>query len=114
MEGRSCLARESAGSVRANTAVEKCVGWDDLGRRVPPVLNPRARRFATCDSAEYWDPTAIQVIRNGEIVETIECEETWDFSAGIDVPDLKPGEYVYVRVVQSDRGLAWSSPFCVA
>jgi hypothetical protein len=25
--------------------------------------------------------------------------------------DLKPGEHLYVRVVQNDGGLAWSSPF---
>ncbi|MEM7310289.1 MAG: CehA/McbA family metallohydrolase [Planctomycetota bacterium] len=54
---------------------------------------------------------AIHVIRSGEVVQEIDCEGAWDYSTGVDLADLMPGEYVYVRIVQADRGLAWSSPF---
>ena len=40
-------------------------------------------------------------------------KEPWDFTTGVDIEGLKAGEYVYVRVVQEDRGMAWSSPFYV-
>ncbi len=56
---------------------------------------------------------AVQVIRSGAIAQTIDCEGAWQYSVGLDLPELSAGEYVYVRVVQADRGLAWSSPFFV-
>ena len=56
----------------------------------------------------------VDVIRSGTVVQSIDCEEAWDFRFTLDVEDLKSGEYLYVRVVQDDGGAAWSSPFYVA
>jgi len=52
---------------------------------------------------------ALELIRSGKIVERTTPTER---AAGWDVPlpPLAAGEYVYVRVTQTDGGLAWSSP----
>jgi hypothetical protein len=36
--------------------------------------------------------------------EALDAETDWSLSA------LRPGEYVYLRVLQEDGSLAWSSP----
>ena len=36
-----------------------------------------------------------------------------DVETTFQLEDLQPGEYVYVRVVESGDGAAWSSPFFV-
>jgi hypothetical protein len=55
----------------------------------------------------------VEVIRSGEVIETIDGEEVWDLATTVDLEPLRPGEYVYVRAIQTDRGTAWSSPFFV-
>lgn len=54
---------------------------------------------------------AIDVVRSGEIVQTIDAEGAWDFTTAVELEGFQPGEYLYVRVIQADRGTAWSSPF---
>jgi len=53
--------------------------------------------------------TALELVRSGSVVERTTPNER---AAAWDVPlsPLAAGEYVYVRVIQSDGGLAWSSP----
>jgi len=50
----------------------------------------------------------IDVVRSGTVSRT----EVGDIEAEILVPfeNPQPGDYVYVRIVQNDGGLAWSSP----
>ncbi len=55
----------------------------------------------------------IEVIRGGETIATIPGEELWDLATTVELEPLRAGEYVYVRVIQVDRGTAWSSPFFV-
>jgi hypothetical protein len=56
---------------------------------------------------------AVHVVRSGQVAAELDCAGAWDYTGGVDLADLKRGEYVYVRAVQEDRGLAWSSPFYV-
>jgi hypothetical protein len=49
------------------------------------------------------------VLLGGELFENGELETMLKFQ----MADLEPGEYVYVRVVQENYGMAWSSPFYV-
>jgi hypothetical protein len=51
----------------------------------------------------------LDLIRSGRVVLTAEQTEA-EVSFATRIPRLEPGEYVYVRVVQRDGGLAWSSP----
>jgi len=55
----------------------------------------------------------IRIIKNGKIRETIPCHGEWE--ADIDWIDGQPAmsNYYYVRVVQTDRESAWSSPIWV-
>ncbi|MCZ6598854.1 MAG: CehA/McbA family metallohydrolase [Planctomycetota bacterium] len=55
----------------------------------------------------------VDVIRSGEIVHTIDAEGAFQVEFAVDLAELSSGEYVYVRVIQEDLGLAWSSPFYV-
>jgi hypothetical protein len=55
----------------------------------------------------------LDVIRSGAIEESLELEGRRQLGVEIPLPDLRAGEYVYVRVVQEDGGTAWSSPFFV-
>ena len=56
----------------------------------------------------------VEIVRSGELVggelfEKGELETMLKFR----IADLEPNEYVYVRVVQEDYGMAWSSPIYV-
>jgi hypothetical protein len=55
----------------------------------------------------------VDVIRSGEIVSVVPGEGRRELSETLSLPSLRPGEYVYVRVVQEDGGAAWSSPVYV-
>ena len=55
----------------------------------------------------------IDLVRSGEVTQSLDGQGYWDYEAGFTVKDLAAGEYLYVRVVQEDAGAAWSSPFYV-
>jgi hypothetical protein len=55
----------------------------------------------------------IDVIRGGQIEQSLAGEGVLDYEATFELQDLTAGDYVYVRVIQQDGGAAWSSPFFV-
>ena len=55
----------------------------------------------------------IEIIRSGKVVEELAGELRREIQLRGEIRDLRPGEYLYVRVVQEDGGMAWSSPFFV-
>jgi hypothetical protein len=55
----------------------------------------------------------VEVIRSGKVVERVAGERRREIQLQGEIQDLRPGEYLYVRVVQDDGGMAWSSPFFV-
>jgi hypothetical protein len=55
----------------------------------------------------------IEIIRSGQVVERVAGELRREIQLQREIHDLRPGEYLYVRVVQDDGGMAWSSPFFV-
>jgi len=57
--------------------------------------------------------TTIELIRSGEITDSVSGEGHWDVETAFQPEGLRTGEYLYVRVVQEDGGAAWSSPFFV-
>ena len=52
-------------------------------------------------------------VRSGEVVRTIAGDGLRDLAATTELAGLEAGEYVYVRLVQTDGGAAWSSPIFV-
>ncbi len=53
----------------------------------------------------------VDVIRSGEVVDVVACGGELECSFGASFQGITAGEYLYVRVVQENGGLAWSSPF---
>ncbi|MFM7299133.1 MAG: hypothetical protein ACKO4Q_18155, partial [Planctomycetota bacterium] len=54
----------------------------------------------------------IEVIAGDEIV-ALSCRNELEYSASASLGPLQSGEFVYVRVIQLDGGMAWSSPIFI-
>lgn len=55
----------------------------------------------------------VDLIKSGAVVSSIEGTGTSDFATQVELSALTEGDYVYVRVIQSDKGMAWSSPIFI-
>ncbi len=53
---------------------------------------------------------SIELVRSGAVVMKIDGEGRQSLAGKVEIPRLKPGEYLYLRVVQENGGAAWSSP----
>ena len=53
----------------------------------------------------------IDIIRSGQLFQAFDCRGERECAFGGELSDFEAGEYLYVRVVQTDGGAAWSSPF---
>ncbi|MHC5209997.1 MAG: CehA/McbA family metallohydrolase [Planctomycetota bacterium] len=54
---------------------------------------------------------SVDLVRSGSVVETRIGDGAETFKHSWSLQGLARGEYVYVRVIQADGGMAWSSPF---
>jgi hypothetical protein len=81
-----------------------------MGSRVPPKPGKSLLYVRVIACAPL---ASIELVRGGQVVETVAGEEHWDVEASFEPEDLAAGEYLYVRAVQVDAGAAWSSPFFV-
>jgi hypothetical protein len=54
---------------------------------------------------------SVELIQNGEIIESVPTLSQREMRLERTLGPRKPGDYVYVRVLQLDQGAAWSSPF---
>ncbi len=52
----------------------------------------------------------VEIIRGRDVVESIALEGEREWSLSRDVDRLAAGDHLYVRVIQEDGGVAWSSP----
>jgi hypothetical protein len=52
----------------------------------------------------------VELIRSGVVIDALEAEGQLELTLQRGLSDLRSGEYVYLRVLQEDGGLAWSSP----
>ncbi len=55
----------------------------------------------------------VDIIQKGKPTQTVQLEGKLDVELELQVQSLAPGDYVYVRVLQNDGALAWSSPFYI-
>ncbi|MEE9607603.1 MAG: CehA/McbA family metallohydrolase [Myxococcota bacterium] len=55
----------------------------------------------------------VDLVRSGEVVDALDGEGRLELALERPVSDLRPGEYLYVRAVQQDGAVAWSSPIFV-
>ena len=63
-----------------------------------------------CDATAL---ATVEVVRSGRLVDGVKLSGQLDAALASELADLAPGEYVYVRVAQTDGGMAWSSPIYV-
>ena len=77
------------------------------------VLPPAASRTLSIRVNAVAPISKIDLVRNGAIVETIDCERRRELRIERTVRDLASGDWLYLRIVQIDDGAAWSSPFFV-
>ena len=89
------------------------LGERDPGSIAPPV---RGREELTLEVLAPAPIERLDVIRGragktGGVTARLAGEGRRELRASLDLAGLESGEYLYLRVVQEDGGLAWSSPF---
>jgi len=92
----------------ARVVLEVHLGGLHMGSSVPPGDHIVSVRAAAPGANERVD-----VVRSPGPVESVPVEDVREISLELEVEGLRSGEFLYVRVVQSDGGAAWSSPFFV-
>jgi hypothetical protein len=55
----------------------------------------------------------VELIHGREVVQRTDAEGRREILVRWGVPELRAGEFVYVRAVQEDGGAAWSSPWFI-
>jgi len=81
-----------------------------MGRVIPAAAVAGEARLVV-DVVGTTEIDRVDVVRSGAVVASADAEGQGDLLLGYPVRALRPGEYLYVRVVQRDGGAAWSSPF---
>ena len=84
------------------------LGGLPMGSLVPPgpaLLTVRAVGTAPI--------VGVDLVQRRLGVQAVETGDSTDVSLQLQIADLRPGDYFYVRVRQDDGGLAWSSPYFV-
>jgi hypothetical protein len=85
------------------------------GRRMGTLLrNPSREEELVLFAVTPAPIRQVDIIRSGKVLETYSGEGLREFHLRRKIGDLRAGEYLYVRVIQTDGGMAWSSPFFVA
>ncbi len=108
---RSALAERRCYATNGPRILLRCaLDGKRMGSSLPPREGPALLyvRAIACAPIAY-----IELVRGAAVVETRAGEEHWDVETAFEPTDLKAGEYLYVRVIQTDGGAAWSSPFFV-
>jgi hypothetical protein len=54
--------------------------------------------------------SSVELIRSGAVIDALEAEGQLELMLQRNLSNLRSGEYVYLRAVQEDGGMAWSSP----
>ena len=78
-----------------------------------PAREPDAAHQALVQVLGTAPLARVDLVRSGEVVGQFRDLEGSEALVSFEIPRLEAGEYVYVRVVQQDGGLAWSSPIFV-
>ena len=91
--------------------MDATLGTQRMGAQVPP----RRGEVELSVSIHAAAPVrTIELIRSGAITETFSPSSlVLDLDHSFKLSELSQGEYVYLRVRQTDGGLAWSSPWFI-
>jgi len=86
------------------------LGPFDMGAVVPAgdeVLPLTVRVVGTDDVAR------VDIVRSGQVVDSVTGAANGEVDFERPIGSLRSGDYLYVRVIQADGTMAWSSPFFV-
>jgi hypothetical protein len=81
-----------------------------MGATLAAATGPRVLEVLAVGAAPL---ERIDLVRGGKVVRTFAGTGSPEMRLSEPVAGLSAGEYLYVRVVQTDGGAAWSSPFFV-
>ena len=99
--------------------------WATSGPRILLDVELEGHSMGSAVSANDLPPTSllslrvigtaelerIDLIRSGSVHASVPVEAgRWETAGGLEIEGLEAGEYLYLRAVQRDKGLAWSSP----
>ena len=91
--------------------VRAALGQSPMGSDVAPGGGPRSLYIRAIGTGAL---ERIEVVRSGSIIAGIPFEDdVEEFEGTLELSELAFGEYVYLRVIQRDRGAAWTSPFFI-
>jgi hypothetical protein len=93
----------------ARTLLFTTLDGEPMGSRISPAQQGELVLFAVGDAPLH----GVEIIRSGAISERIPADSERMVQATIALEDLSAGEYLYVRVLQKNGGVAVSSPFFV-
>ena len=99
---------EAGGDGSSNSSWKRPATNSVTGDENGPALPENPQLLIHVDGTDELE--RVDVIRSGAVADRAAIEgRSGDLSAAL--PGLRSGDYVYVRVVQKDGALAWSSPF---
>ena len=97
----------------ARIVLRVALGSTPIGGVLPLAPGARARETLFVSVAGTAPLEHVALVRSGKLVDRADLSGELEATLSIELADLTPGEYVYVRVLQSDGGAAWSSPIFV-
>ncbi len=109
--GERILLRFSLGEAVMGGVVQAADGPQTLRCRV--VGTEPIERIDLIYGVRFEDPETGESRLVGALADSVPAEGRSVFYFEGELPALKAGEYVYARVVQQGRGVAWSSPIWV-
>lgn len=101
-------------SVYATTGERILISFDINGKRMGNTLDYRNEGiFITANVSGTTVVSGVHIIKNGEVLSSrcpnaLDCEISY-----VDESPVKAGTYYYLKVVQADGEMAWSSPIWI-
>jgi len=89
------------------------LGEHPMGSTVPVPASGRLTETLFVHVIAQAPLEGFELIRSGQVVDGVLLEGELEVMLQREIADLAPGEYLYVRAVQEDRGAAWSSPIFI-
>jgi len=94
----------------ARILLRMALGAHRMGSSIPVPDGETLREELFVQIVAAAPLSRVQLIRSGVVIDELDAEGRLELTLQRGVSDLRPGEYVYVRVAQEDGGMAWSSP----
>jgi hypothetical protein len=97
----------------ARIVLRVALGGAPMGGVLPLARGERRRETLFVHVTGSAPLERVEVVRSGALVDGLALEGQLEAALASELADLSAGEYVYVRVAQTDGGTAWSSPIFV-